>query len=171
MPIPQKVVNLTPHAIVCRTRGGESITYPASGNIARLTEEIEATPSPLPHIDSVRKRYTALVNLPDPVLGTVYIVSAMCLPMCTSRDDVVAPATGPDDEVVREEGRIIAITRWQVPPMPRAGETPTEQHVMTQIRELQASLREARERANENMEAAREARSRLRKLGHKGVDR
>lgn len=112
----KKVINLTPHPITVEIDGRRT-TYGIDGRTARLTESRTIGPDggPLPG-PVVRKRYSSLDGMPPAVEGEVYIVSAMCLPHCIGRSDVVAPATGPDDGVIRgDDGQIIAITRWQLP--------------------------------------------------------
>lgn len=81
------LVNLTPHAIVIAT-DDTTLTIQPSGTIARVTVDTVMTAPGLyttvhGHVD----------GLPDPVDGTIYIVSAMVLGACTDRPDVYAPAT------------------------------------------------------------------------------
>lgn len=57
-------------------------------------------------------------GLPGPEVapGAVYIVSLLVLDRCAGRDDVVAPATGPNDGARRnEKGQIAAVTRLVAP--------------------------------------------------------
>ena len=92
-------VNLTPHVV--RLNSGEEI--PPIGQVARVSSTyVEETPG------MYRVTYGAVVGLPAPVSGTVYIVSGM-VAGAVKREDVVSPATG-HPECVRREGQV-----WSVP--------------------------------------------------------
>lgn len=70
------IVNLTPHAITIRDSGGGVLhDIPPTGQIARALEQVTQANSP---IDGIRTTYvypTGIDGLPDPVVGTFYIVS------------------------------------------------------------------------------------------------
>ena len=109
------IVNLTPHNIVLQDADGVR-TVIASSGIARVAstsgalETVAGVPVPV----AGRATYGAVEGLPDPVEGTIYVVSAMVLgrPECQGRDDVVGPGTGPKDGAIRNEaGNVIAVTR------------------------------------------------------------
>ena len=109
------IVNLTPHNIVLQDANGVR-TVIASSGIARVAstpgalETVAGVPVPI----AGRTTYGAVEGLPDPVEGTLYVVSAMVLgrPECQGRDDVVGPGTGPKDGAIRNEaGNVIAVTR------------------------------------------------------------
>lgn len=119
-----RFVNLTPHAIVIRTSTGD-VTVAASGQVARVaTGTRDAQPVALANgmlVPCQVKTTGAVTGLPkygdEP--DAVYLVSGMVLAAlresCTARDDVAAPATGPDDGAIRDDaGRIIAVTRLDV---------------------------------------------------------
>ena len=103
-----KFVNLTPHAITLRRSDspvGEA--FPASGTVARCAVEkvqigeIDGTPV-------YRSLFGDVVGLPEPVEGTVYIVSQLVAQAARNRSDLVFP-----DSLVRDEdGRIIGCTAW-----------------------------------------------------------
>ena len=82
------LVNLTPHAIVL-DNGVDSLTVEPSGSIARVSVELVET--------AVTGLYSQVfgdvAGLPEPVEGTLYIVSAMVLSAVPHRVDVYAPAT------------------------------------------------------------------------------
>lgn len=104
-------VNLTPHAIVVRIDGQPDRTFAPSGKVARLAEESTVCEN-IDGIPRVMTKYTGVVNLPSPVVGTTYIVSGFVAQQCPTRDDVVAPDTGPASVVRDEAGKIVAVRRF-----------------------------------------------------------
>lgn len=126
-----RFVNLTPHSIVI-IADGCSIDVPPSGTVARVETEtkpswsvlVEPAP-PLWHrglaVPCQVKKVGKVVGLPayNADSDAVYLVSGMVLGALresgASRDDVAAPATGPDDGVIRDvDGRVAAVTRLDV---------------------------------------------------------
>ncbi len=104
------ILNLTPHAITLRTDAQE-MTFPASGIVARVPQTTfneGRTVAGFPVYSSVFGQ----VEMPEPVEGTYYIVSAMVLSaLAGTRQDVVAPRT--DATAIRNDaGHIIAVTGW-----------------------------------------------------------
>lgn len=102
-------VNLTPHAIVVDNEGNEdfpplSVTIPPSGWVARAQMVTIDRLSPLMRTVGVRGG-----NLPDPVDGVYYIVSALVgqQPAARKRDDIIAPDT--DKGKRDEQGRIVSV--------------------------------------------------------------
>lgn len=115
-----KLVNLTPHTVRLN-RGTE---FPPSGQVARvkvrhphhawlsdgpdgtleLNDEFFGSAIPV-----YRPVFGQVEGLPEPVKGTVYIVSGVVAAACRDRDDVVCPATG-HAETVRRDGQV-----WSVP--------------------------------------------------------
>lgn len=106
--------NLTPHAIVIRTTAGD-ITLPPSGQVARVS----STPGALVSLDfgdgpvtvAEAPSYGPVTGLPDEDGQETYLVSGLVLGRCVGRRDVFGPGTGPNDEAIREDGKIIAVTR------------------------------------------------------------
>lgn len=95
-------VNLTPHTINVEGLGA----LPSQG-MARCATTRETLPS-VAGVRLVRQAFGQVEGLPEPVEGTVYVVSALALSALSgSRADVVAPDTGPD--AVRENGQIVAV--------------------------------------------------------------
>jgi len=116
---PAWAVNLTPHPIVIAV-DGHLMTIAPSGQVARVMQRpardlgvMHVGPEaglPVPIIAS--PEFGAVEGLPAPVQGTIYIVSGLVLAHVRDRLDVYAPATGPADGVIRDEGgRIVAVTR------------------------------------------------------------
>ena len=82
------MVNLTPHAIVL-DNGVSSLTVQPSGTIARVSVDVEETAVS----GLYSQQFGDVAGLPEPVEGTLYIVSAMVLSAVPHRADVYAPAT------------------------------------------------------------------------------
>lgn len=111
-----KIVNLTGHDIVVLTEG-EKITFPASG-IARVEtsqDEIGQVLNGLTTkgISLMKTFYGKVTGLPEPEPNTIFIVSSLVASRVPEREDVVAPDTGPT--AIRENGQIVAVTRFQKP--------------------------------------------------------
>lgn len=96
-----EIVNLTPHPIVLIDDIGIIETIPASGIVARASEESEAVSGyPFPVF---RKKYGSVQGLPEPEPGVFYVVSALTAQACPERNDVLIV----NDTVRDESGRII----------------------------------------------------------------
>ena len=108
-------VNLCPHEITLRNANGDDVTLPESGAVARVstTTTVTRTLGGLP----VRvKALGDVVGLPAPDGVHVFIVSGAVRGALqekgVTRADVVAPATGPDDNAVRmRSGHVVAVTQ------------------------------------------------------------
>jgi len=110
------IVNLTPHNINLDDADGVRTVIPSSG-VARVAstpgalETVAGVPVPI----AGRATYGEIEGLPDPVEGTLYVVSKVVLDVVNERggrDDVVGPGTGPKDGAIRNEaGNVIAVTR------------------------------------------------------------
>lgn len=109
------LINCTPHALTLRAADGTDTVIPPSGTVARVS----STPGPLETVAGVpvpvagMQTFGGVEGLPEPVTGTMFIVSAMVLAALRgSRPDVAGPGTGPNDGAVRNErGHIVAVTR------------------------------------------------------------
>lgn len=112
-------VNLTPHPVVYRDGSGKDFTFPSAGSArvdvipgTSFTHPIEGlgeftinTPAQMGEV----------IGLPEPDGETIYIVSLIVIthPSVVGRNDVVAPATGPKDNAIRDaEGRIQGVTKF-----------------------------------------------------------
>jgi len=94
-------VNLTPHEVKILNQNGEIQSIPASGQIARISTSFE--------VDNVvngvaigHTTYSGVTGLPDPVTGTIYIVSLILLKALPDREDLVSP-----NELVRDENGLV----------------------------------------------------------------
>lgn len=131
-----KFVNLTPHAIVIYRDGEPVLTIEASGQTARLVDASgPQRVSPIGDVPAVI--YSPLDGrrldgLPEPVSGTVYITSILCLPTARAlgRYDVAAPDTdGGAVRVPRGEpgaGSLLGVTR-----LVYAGDEPPAYRLLT----------------------------------------
>ena len=93
-------INFTPHAITLN----DGRTFPSAG-IARVSNSFTN------FVDDVCDvTYGDITGLPDPVDGTMYIVSAMVLvaAKAAGRTDCIAPATG-HPECIRKDGFIVSV--------------------------------------------------------------
>lgn len=91
--------NFTPHTIVLN----DGTQFPSLG-LARVSNSFTSFDED--GICSVR--YGDVQGLPEPEADTFYIVSAMVL-AASSREDLVAPATGHPDCVRNEKGFIVSV--------------------------------------------------------------
>lgn len=109
----QAMLNLTPHAITLRTPHGD-VTFPPSGQVARVSSISAETELVVAGVPVIRTTY-------GPVQGLVYgddgllvpcLVSGMVLGRLPSGTlNAYAPATGPNDAPVRENGQVVAVTK------------------------------------------------------------
>ena len=111
-----RIVNLTPHNITLRAEDGTDTTIAPSGTVARVaTIPGEPTGRIVGGVlvfgpDQVGE----VTGLPEPIEGTVFIVSGFVAAALagSGRGDVFAPGTGPADGAVRNErGHVVAVTR------------------------------------------------------------
>jgi hypothetical protein len=100
------IINLTPHAVVIAGLCSIPPTAPA----ARVSSDFIPEP-PIDGIEFGITKFGAVENLPDPVPGVWYIVSAPVIDACSYRRDLVRPDTGPDSVIRDEAGKIIAVRR------------------------------------------------------------
>lgn len=93
-------VNLTPHAIVV-VRNEGNITIQPSGQIARCAQKSESAGS-FDGVPLVTSEFGPVEGLPEPVMGTVYVVSALVRAAVPNRRDVASPG----DQVRDADGRV-----------------------------------------------------------------
>lgn len=108
-------VNLCPHEITLRDVNGDDVTVAPSGTVARVSTTTTTTRT-LGGLPVRVKVLGDVVGLPDPDGVHVFIVSGVVRSALqekgSTRDDVVAPATGPDDGAVRmRSGHVVAVTQ------------------------------------------------------------
>ena len=93
------IINLTPHGvnIVC---DGTITVFAPSGQVARCAQETARVGSICAggaDVPITRTRFGQVIDLPEPTLGTLYIVSRIVLSACPMRTDLVVP-----NELVRD---------------------------------------------------------------------
>lgn len=106
-----KLINLTPHAIVIRV-GENDLNLPPSGQVARVGVRQVADGSILTEAGEIalyRSEYGEVEGLPAPEAGVVYVVSGLVAGRCVERSDVWGPDTGPT--AIREGGQVKAVIR------------------------------------------------------------
>jgi hypothetical protein len=105
------IINLTPHAITTISEQGVSTTYEASGIIARVQQSVYTLGTELGGISVSVSEFGDIIDLPDSVDGTYYIVSGLVLSANKDRKDLIAPRT--DNTAIRnDKGHIIAVKGW-----------------------------------------------------------
>lgn len=106
------IVNLTPHPVTLRNAAGVDTSIPSSG-LCRVDSSpgVKMPVSNGPCDFYSATSFGAVSGLPDPMDGTIYIVS-MLVAGLVRRPDVFSPGTGPNDGAVRnDKGQIAAVTR------------------------------------------------------------
>ena len=109
-----KLLNLTPHPLTLRNGAGDDVTLPPSGTVARVDSVSTPTGQTVAGLPVQVTVFGQVTGLPDPQDGVAYLVSALVLGALagSGRSDVFAPATGPQDGVVRnDQGHVVAVTR------------------------------------------------------------
>ena len=108
------MLNLTPHAITLALSTGESVTFPPSGQLARVTSQEVVVgvlhvmhASQMRRVPVIERQFGEVEGLPE--YGTPCLVSALVLSACPGRAGVYAPDTGPT--AIRENGQVVAVTR------------------------------------------------------------
>jgi hypothetical protein len=95
-----QIVNLTPHEI---TEAESGISFSPSGQVARVETESKKIEK-IGRIQLYSRSFGQVIDLPEPRLNTLFIVSALVLEAAKNRQDLLAPG-----ELVRDEkGRPIA---------------------------------------------------------------
>ena len=113
---PVRIINATPHAVhmvanhIASCYGGQELRtdvikqYPASGTVARIYTSSQ-TLGPVDGFCVSSETQVEVLDLPDEVEGTYYIVSAMVRNFLPKRKDLLSPGPAHRDE----EGRIIGV--------------------------------------------------------------
>ncbi len=97
-----KIVNCTPHAINVILSNGEVVTIPKGDVVARVAVTAEFV-ADFCGVPLTRTSYGEVQDLPDPVEGTLYLVSMFLRSAVPHRKDVASPG-----EMVRDnDGNIV----------------------------------------------------------------
>ncbi len=102
-----KLRNLTPHPVTITADGGSVHVPPEGGSRPRVDEVREVT-EPVSveglSVPTVRVVGGCAVDVPEPVAGTLFMVSRMVAAACPGRSDLLVPY-----DLVRDEaGRVVA---------------------------------------------------------------
>lgn len=110
------LVNLTPHPVDIILPSGKRYTLPACTTPARVVHaqsENEAVCVAGEDVEVVLSgRVVQIDHLPPPAPNQFFITSLLVAQACPERPDLLIPATGPRDGVIRNErGQVTAVTR------------------------------------------------------------
>ena len=100
------MLNLTPHPITVQLPDGSRVTFPPSGQLARVTTD-EMVVGEMAGVPVISRSFGQVTGLPDD--GTPCIVSALVAGAVPGRRGVYAPDSGPT--AIREGGQVVAVTR------------------------------------------------------------
>jgi hypothetical protein len=105
---PTRIVNLTPHALMIYGEDPSApvVTIPPEAQPARCTTAFESLGPDFvvegQKVPQVRVTYGPLEGLPDPVDGTIYVVSSIAALAVPERMDVFIPT-----QMVYADGKIV----------------------------------------------------------------
>jgi len=98
-----EIINLTPHAVIVYDADEIIQTFEPHGIVTRLDEAKEFITT-INGVKIFKKKYAIARNLPDPKIGTLYLVSSQIVDsLRQTRNDLIAP----DDFVRNDNGNII----------------------------------------------------------------
>lgn len=113
------IKNLTPHPIRVRLSVSTlsepdptDLIFPSEGSArvktsSRVVDECGG-------VSVISTEYGEVEGLPDPTPGVTYLVSFMVAAAARGRTDLLGPATGPADGVIRDtKGQIFAVRAFQ----------------------------------------------------------
>lgn len=103
------IVNLTPHAINLVRNGQVIETFPPSGVLARVSVATQIV-GEINGFEIRKNVYSEVVNLPERVEGTIYIVSALVAQAAKGRDDIFVT----DGSIRDADGKIIGCTGFAI---------------------------------------------------------
>jgi hypothetical protein len=105
------MINLTPHEIVIQLPDGSRVTFPPSGQVARVATVATYTGLTVAGVPVIRNSYGPVQGLVRDEAGVPVpqIVSGMVLSaLPAGTPNVYAPATGAT--AIRENGQVVAVT-------------------------------------------------------------
>lgn len=119
-------INLVPHPITYSAiidGRPQMITLPPEPAACRVQTESHDL-GMLGHLPIQKQTFGEIHNLPDPIDGVVYVVSGIVLAALkaegSTRHDIIAPATGPRDNPMRNaDGQVLAVSRFNALSMPQ----------------------------------------------------
>lgn len=103
-----EIRNLTPHEVRVVLGNGNVLTFPASGEVARVASQTVQVDQ-LGAIPVVHLVFGDVVGLPDPEDEVINIVSSLVRAACPQRGDLLSPG-----ELVRDEkGAVVGCKNLQ----------------------------------------------------------
>jgi hypothetical protein len=108
--IEKSLVNCTPHDINVFLEDGSMVVLPKSNAPARCGEVISSADYTTLEVQIVRKKFGDIENLPDPVEGIFYVVSAIIKAAAPYRKDLLLV----NDTVRNEKGVIIGCKSFAI---------------------------------------------------------
>jgi len=101
------IVNLTPHKVVVMNESGQEETvFQASGTVARVVVALQES-APLNGVDTWTQSFEAIVNLPEPQDGVLYIVSLALVAAAATCGRNTTDLLVPGQQVRDAEGRVV----------------------------------------------------------------
>ena len=91
------IINLTPHVLNIYTNKGTMVEVAPSGSVARVATTYTAI-ALIEDIDIFDCVYGEITGLPDPVMGSIFVVSGQTNAALSHRGDVFSPG-----ELVRDQ--------------------------------------------------------------------
>ena len=104
-----KLINLTPHDITVEKKDGARVTYPASGQVARVEVE-DIIIGSIDGIPVSKGKVKEVTGIPERQDGVMYIVSLYVL-QNSDREDLISPDT--NSAIRDDKGKIIAVRGWR----------------------------------------------------------
>lgn len=101
------IINLTPHTL--NLYRGDEIQEIAPGGPAARVATVVSQVGEVDGVPITSVAYGAVVDLPAPAPGVVYVVSALVQQACPDRTDLLRPDTGPQNVVRNEAGQIVGV--------------------------------------------------------------
>lgn len=101
--------NYTPHACHIYDNAGKEIigTYESEGNARVTTKNIQVGTVGPDNAPLFKSEYGEIDGLPEPEENVLYIVSFIVKNACPERNDLISPASDPQNSVRDEAGRIL----------------------------------------------------------------
>ena len=97
------IVNLTPHTLNIFVSDSDSIEVPPSGTVARCSIQSKDC-GEHDGIPLTTTQMGEVVDLPDPIEGTLYVVSMVVRQAVPERTDIASPGTLVRDETGKPKG-------------------------------------------------------------------
>lgn len=84
------IINLTPHSLNIINNNNETVTIAPTGKIARVTSKTEIVDT-INDINIMKQTFGEVIDLPEPIENTIFVVSRMVKDRVPNRNDVLVP--------------------------------------------------------------------------------